>query len=84
MRNPHGILAGIKRIPLHLSAFGIPSAIALLLMPPGPWKWIPLAACTAQAVRGEIDDVVNHEDTVGKAIIDGLSQCAVALIGALI
>jgi hypothetical protein len=81
---PHGIKDGIKRIPLHLFTFGAGSAIALVFLPPGPLKWFPLVACAAQALRGEFDDVQNGEDTIVKALIDAASQCAVALIGALL
>ncbi len=81
---PHGVKAGLKRVPLHLATMGLPSLVAALLIPPGPWEWIPAAVMVAQAVRGEIDDVKNGEDTVGKAVIDGLSQSAPAVIGALL
>jgi hypothetical protein len=81
---PHGIKDGIKRIPLHVGTFGVGSAVALILLPPGPIKWFPLVACVAQAIRGEIDDVQNGEDTIVKALIDAVSQCAGALIGALL
>ncbi|MDE1940885.1 MAG: hypothetical protein KGI66_02085 [Patescibacteria group bacterium] len=82
---PHDWKAGIRRIPLHLGAFGAPSfLVAYFLCPPGPWKWIPAVGMTVQAVRGEWDDVANGEDTVGKAIIDAASQSALAIVGALV
>lgn len=81
---PHGIKDGLKRIPLHLGAFGLPSLLAAILIPPGPWKWIPAAIMVGQAIRGEYDDVQDSSDTVGKAVIDGLSQTALAFIGAII
>jgi hypothetical protein len=81
---PHGIKEGIQRIPLHIGTFGVGSAVSLILLPPGPLKWFPLVACVAQAIRGEIDDVQNGEDTIAKAIIDAASQCFGALIGALL
>lgn len=81
---PHGIKDALRRVPLHLGAMGVPSLIAALLIPPGPWKWIPAAAMVGQAVRGEIADVRDGDDTVGKAIIDGISQSALAVVGALL
>lgn len=81
---PHDIKAGLKRVPTHLVLFGGPGLLAAALIPPGPWKWIPAGVMVVQAVRGEWDDVANGEDTVGKAILDGLSQSAGAIVGALL
>ena len=81
---PHNLKAGLKRVPVHLTTFGIPSLIVCLLIPPGPWKWIPAGILIAQAVRGEIDDVQNNEDTIGKAIVDGISQTALAILGGIL
>lgn len=78
---PHNWWDGIKRIPLHLAAFGGPALIADLLLPPGPWKFIPAGIMISQAIRGEYDDVKNGEDTIPKAIIDGVSQSALAVLG---
>lgn len=84
VKKPHGLKAAIKRLPIHLGAMGVPSLVAALLIPPGPWKWIPAAVMVGQAVRGEIEDVQDGSDTVGKAIIDGVSQSVLAIVGALI
>lgn len=81
---PHDWRAGIKRLPLHLGAMGLPSMIAAILIPPGPWKWLPAAAMVGQAIRGEIADVQEGSDTVTKAIMDGVSQSVLAIVGALI
>jgi hypothetical protein len=41
-------------------------------------------ALIAQAIRGELDDVQNGEDSVCKAIIDGLTQALPALVAGLL
>ena len=81
---PHNAKAGIERAPVHLVTMGLPSLGVMLLLPPGPWKWIPAAVMVGQAVRCEIEDVKNGEDTVAKAILDGLTQAGPPLLGALL
>lgn len=81
---PHGVKAGLKRIPVHLALFGGPSLLATLLIPPGPWKVIPAAIMIGQGLRGELDDVQNGEDTKGKAALDLLSQSGLAILGIFI
>lgn len=79
---PHGWRDGIKRaLTIHLPLFGAPSVLAVYLIP-GPFKWIVAGAMAAQAVRGELDDVKNGEDTPAKAIIDAVSQAGPAIVAA--
>lgn len=68
----------------HLPLFGGASVAATLLIPPGPWKWIPAAVMVAQAIRGELDDYRQGEDSACKAVIDGLTQSLPAVIAALL
>jgi hypothetical protein len=81
---PHNWKAGLKRAPVHLALFGAPSVLAVALIPPGPWKWIPAAVLVAQAIRGELDDVQHREDTPAKAIIDALTQAGPAIVAGLL
>jgi len=68
----------------HIPVFGGAGVLATLLLPHGPWKLLPAAALVAQAIRGELDDVHNGDDSVCKAIIDGLTQALPALIAGLL
>jgi len=68
----------------HIPVFGGAGVLATLLIPPGPWKLLPAAAMIAQAIRGELDDVKQGEDSACKAIIDGLTQALPALIAGLV
>ena len=81
---PHNAKAGLKRAPVHLALFGVPSVVAIALIPPGPWKWLPAGVLVAQAVRGEWDDYHGGEDTLGKAALDALTQAGPAVVAALI
>lgn len=81
---PHGLKAGLKRVPTHLVLYGVPSLLVCAAIPPGPWKWIPAAAMVAQGVRGEFQDVKEGEDTWRKALLDLASQSGLAILGALI
>jgi hypothetical protein len=68
----------------HLPLFGGGGVLATWLLPHGAWKLLPAAALVAQAIRGELNDVRNGEDSVCKAIIDGLTQALPALVAGLL
>lgn len=76
---PHNWLDGLKRAlwphPL-FSAAGIGATILL----PHFLKAAPAAALIGQAARGEWNDYRAGDDTLAKAIIDGVTQCLPTLL----
>ena len=74
---------GLKRVPLHLSGFGIPFGIAAHLAP-FPWNLAIAGGLGIWRAVAERSDFRGKRDTGPKAVIDFVSQIAGAAIGALV
>lgn len=75
----NGISNALQRIPLHLFGFGTPIGLAVYF-----YGWSGVLVLAAWRGYEEYLDYVELRDTLGKAIIDFVSQMAGAVIAGLV
>jgi hypothetical protein len=75
----NGVKQGLKRIPIHFFGFGIPVGLAVYF-----FGWSGLFVLTAWRGCEEYHDVHENRDTVGKAIIDFVSQISGPVVAGLL
>lgn len=75
----NGIKEGLRKIPIHFFGFGIPSGLAVYF---GGWSGVLVLV----AWRGyeEYLDFREQRDTLGKAVIDFLSQTAGSVVAGVL